>query len=101
MGEAHHRFHDRTRLTPRELDVLRLIATGIRTKDIAEALVLKQYTVGRHVVSICKKLDARCRTDAVLIAVRRGIIDCPACGPYVLNLPEPESGSDEVAVING
>ena len=61
-------------LTPREIDVLRHIAGGNRNLDIAERLFISEETVKVHVKHIMEKLGASDRTQAVAIAVRRGII---------------------------
>ena len=62
-------------LTPRERDVLRLIAAGNANKEIARRLGLTEGTVKSHVKSILPKLGANDRTHAVTIALKRGIID--------------------------
>ena len=61
-------------LTGRELDVLRLIAGGNRNRDIAERLFISEETVKVHVKHVMEKLGASDRTQAVAIALRRGII---------------------------
>jgi DNA-binding NarL/FixJ family response regulator len=61
-------------LTTREIDVLRHIAGGNRNRDIAERLCISEETVKVHVKHIMEKLGASDRTEAVAIAVRRGII---------------------------
>lgn len=61
-------------LTAREVDVLRNIAGGNRNRDIAEKLYISEETVKVHVKHIMDKLGANDRTQAVAIAVRRGII---------------------------
>ena len=61
-------------LTAREIDVLRHIAGGNRNRDIAERLFISEETVKVHVKHIMEKLGASDRTEAVAIAVRRGII---------------------------
>lgn len=61
-------------LTPREIDVLRHIAGGNRNLDIAERLFISEETVKVHIKHIMEKLGASDRTQAVAIAVRRGII---------------------------
>ena len=61
-------------LTAREVDVLRRIAEGNRNRDIAERLFISEETVKVHVKHIMEKLRASDRTEAVAIAVRRGII---------------------------
>lgn len=61
-------------LTPRELEVLELVADGSRNQDIANKLFIAEETVKMHVIRIMQKLDAESRTQAVAIALRRGII---------------------------
>jgi DNA-binding NarL/FixJ family response regulator len=61
-------------LTVREIDVLRHIAGGNRNRDIADRLFISEETVKVHVKHIMEKLGASDRTQAVAIAVRRGII---------------------------
>jgi DNA-binding NarL/FixJ family response regulator len=61
-------------LTVREVDVLRQVAGGNRNRDIAERLFISEETVKVHVKHIMEKLGATDRTQAVAIAVRRGII---------------------------
>jgi DNA-binding NarL/FixJ family response regulator len=61
-------------LTAREIGVLRHIAGGNRNRDIAELLFISEETVKVHVKHIMEKLGASDRTEAVAIAVRRGII---------------------------
>jgi DNA-binding NarL/FixJ family response regulator len=61
-------------LTPREIDVLQLLAEGLSNKSIAERLGISDQTVKFHVASIMSKLGASNRTDAVRLALRRGLI---------------------------
>ncbi len=61
-------------LTEREIDVLSHIAGGNRNRDIAERLFISEETVKVHIKHIMEKLGASDRTQAVAIAVRRGII---------------------------
>jgi len=61
-------------LTSRELDVLQLIADGLPNKSIATRLGISDQTVKFHVSSIYGKLGAANRTDAVRLAVRRGLL---------------------------
>ena len=62
-------------LTPREADVLRLVAGGNTNKEIAARLFLTEETVKSHIRNILAKLGANDRTHAVAIGVKRGIID--------------------------
>jgi DNA-binding NarL/FixJ family response regulator len=62
-------------LTPREVDVLRLVAGGNANKEIAAKLSLTEETVKSHVRNILGKLGANDRTHAVTIGLKRGIID--------------------------
>ncbi len=61
-------------LTPRELDVLRLIRDGHRNKEIADQLCIAETTVNFHIKNLVDKLQANDRTHAVTIAVRRGLM---------------------------
>ncbi len=61
-------------LTPREVQVLELLAEGLPNKAIADRLKISDQTVKFHVSSISTKLGAANRTDAVRRAVRRGLI---------------------------
>jgi len=62
-------------LTPREVDVLRLVAKGNANKEIGAQLSLTEETVKSHIRNILAKLEARDRTHAVTIGAKRGIID--------------------------
>jgi DNA-binding CsgD family transcriptional regulator len=61
-------------LTPRELEVLTLLAEGLSNKSIARRLGISVHTAKFHVGALMDKLDAVGRTDAVAHAVRRGVI---------------------------
>lgn len=62
-------------LTPRELEVLRLIRDGNRNKQIADQLSISETTVNYHIKNIVDKLQANDRTHAVTIALRRGLLE--------------------------
>ena len=62
-------------LTPREIDVLRLIASGNANKQIADQLSIGEATVKSHVTNILSKLGANDRAHAVTIGLKRGIIE--------------------------
>jgi len=68
-----HKEEERV-VTKREEEVLQLIADGCSTPEVAEKLYISQKTVKNHLASIYQKLDARDRTQAVLQAVRMGIV---------------------------
>jgi DNA-binding NarL/FixJ family response regulator len=61
-------------LSNREMEILQLVAGGHRNRDIGEKLFISEETVKSHLKHIMEKLNARDRTQAVAIAVRRGII---------------------------
>ncbi len=61
-------------LTPREEDVLALLADGLTNRAIARQLVISENTVKFHVQSLLGKLDAQSRTDAVVRATRLGLL---------------------------
>ena len=64
-----------SQLTPRERDVLRLLAEGFPNKEIARRLFVSEKTVKTHVSSILQKLGVQDRTQAALAAVRQGLLD--------------------------
>jgi LuxR family transcriptional regulator, maltose regulon positive regulatory protein len=65
---------DVTVLTPRELDVLRLVAQGLSNSDIARRLVLSNHTVHRHLANILRKLGLSSRAAAAAWGVRAGLV---------------------------
>jgi DNA-binding NarL/FixJ family response regulator len=71
--------HDREKLaaefTPRELDVLRLLAVGLDTADMSDRLGIASHTVEWHVRHIIEKLGAHSKLQAVIAAARRGLIE--------------------------
>ncbi|MET9588880.1 AAA family ATPase [Streptomyces sp. NPDC006539] len=69
----HNRMSSSFGLTPRELEVLRLIAQGYSNRRISEELYISQKTTGNHVSSILAKLGASGRTEAAAIACRHGL----------------------------
>jgi DNA-binding CsgD family transcriptional regulator len=68
------RSADEFALTPRERDVLVLMAEGASNKQIAKQLKISVHTAKFHVASVLEKLDATGRTDAVAHAARMGVI---------------------------
>lgn len=69
-----HESEDERLITKREEEVLQLIADGCSTPEVAQQLFISQKTVKNHLAAIYQKLDARDRTQAVVRAVRMGII---------------------------
>lgn len=62
-------------LTARELDVLRLLSSGMLNRDIANVLDISEKTVKNHVSNILKKLDVNDRTQAAVMAVKNNIVE--------------------------
>ena len=62
-------------LTERQLEILALMVEGLTNNEIAERLILSPYTVRNHVSEILSKLGASTRTEAVALAVRRGLVE--------------------------
>jgi DNA-binding NarL/FixJ family response regulator len=61
-------------LSPRQKEVLRLIAQGLGDAEIAEKLVLSRHTVHRHVTNILTRLDVRSRAAAIAYAARERLL---------------------------
>jgi DNA-binding NarL/FixJ family response regulator len=61
-------------LTPREMEVLRMMADGASNKEIAWKLAISEHTVKFHVASVMGKLNSSSRTEAVTRGLRRGLI---------------------------
>ena len=78
LGAAGHRVPRRREgpagLTPREVEVLRLLARGLSNKEIAELLVISPKTVGNHAEHIYAKINAPTRTAAGLFAMQHGLL---------------------------
>jgi len=62
-------------LTPREFEVLRLVAEGLHNREIAERLGVTEHTVKFHLSAVFAKLGATTRTEAVQKGLRRGVIE--------------------------
>ena len=63
-----------TVLTPRQLDVLKLVAQGLSNSDIARRLYLSEHTVHRHLANILRKLGLSSRAAAAAWGVRTGVV---------------------------
>jgi DNA-binding NarL/FixJ family response regulator len=61
-------------LTPREIEVLRMLAEGLGNREMAARLGISDHTVKFHISSILDKLGAATRTEAVTMGIRMGII---------------------------
>jgi DNA-binding NarL/FixJ family response regulator len=64
-------------LTSREVEVLALVAEGLRNADIARKLFVSEKTVGHHISAILRKLGVRSRGEAGATAVRLGLVAAP------------------------
>lgn len=61
-------------LTPRETEILEYVAKGYLNKQIADALDVSEQTIKNHVTSILRKLNVNARTQAVIVAIKRGLV---------------------------
>jgi PAS domain S-box-containing protein len=69
------------RLTPRQREVLELIASGLSTSEIAKKLTLSTETVRNHLRSVFRELHVHTRLEAIAVARRLGLLAPPALGP--------------------
>ena len=76
LNSARHDLPVRTDpLTPREQEVVKLVAEGYANKQIAEALVISEKTVDRHRANILEKLGMHDRVELTRYAIRRGLVE--------------------------
>jgi HD-GYP domain-containing protein (c-di-GMP phosphodiesterase class II) len=75
-------------LTPRETEVLTLIARGATTRQVAQALGITAKTAGTHIERIYIKIGASTRSTATLFAMQHGLLDNPALGGFVGRTPD-------------
>lgn len=75
MERVERRIVSRPQLTARELEILELMAEGLRNRDVADRLGISVNTVHRHVQSVLEKLDAHSKLQAVILASRAGLLD--------------------------
>lgn len=68
---------DATALSDRELEVLKLLAQGKSTDELAQLLTLSPHTIRNHIRNVLTKLDAGSRLEAVAVAHRQGLVDLP------------------------
>jgi two-component system, NarL family, nitrate/nitrite response regulator NarL len=80
-------------LSPREREVLALLARGARTSDIAEALVISPETARTHIQNILTKLDVHSRLEAAAFVIENGLLD-HLNGPLVATAVEPTHNED-------
>lgn len=72
--ERINRPADPAQLTPRELEVMHLLAQGLQNKEIADQLYISERTAKFHVSAILRKLGASNRTEAVALAAQKGLV---------------------------
>ena len=80
------RFVLHPRLTPRQREILDLIASGLTTSEVAKELTISTQTVRNHLRNVLRELHAHTRLEAIAVAQRLGLLAAPPLGPQ---LPDP------------
>jgi PAS domain S-box-containing protein len=78
------------RLTPRQREILELLASGLSTSEIAKELTLSTETVRNHLRSVFGELHVHTRVEAIVAAQRFGLLAAPALGPQPSDAGDPE-----------
>ncbi len=78
MSQPERRTAANLRLTDREMDVLRLVATGLNNREVARRLTISENTVKNHVRNILEKLQLHSRMEAVMYAFKEKLLELPS-----------------------
>ena len=68
-------FHKQMNLSQKEIKILKLLILGLENTEIAEQMGITVHTVKVHITSILKKFNAKNRTQAACLAIKKGLID--------------------------
>jgi two-component system, NarL family, response regulator len=75
IAEYMSKHKSRASLSPREVEILEMVAKGLTNKEIAHVMQISQFTARNHLNHICAKLEVSDRTEAAIVALQAGIID--------------------------
>lgn len=86
-------------LTPRERDILALVATGCSNRQIADRLGIRERTARTHVSNVLAKMHLTSRTQAALVAIREGLVGVPGAADDVTAAGATRAGTTAAGVI--
>lgn len=88
----------RTRLSPRELEILDMVSKGLTNKEIARVIQVSHFTVRNHVRHIIAKMEVGGRTEAATVAIQQGILLAYHSLPVIRGVGKPSANPEERSI---